>query len=372
MALAHGAAIARLDSEIAKARDQLGRIDPLFDTKRANQKLAWDTADAELQVSADEALAEMELINKQTYNAMASQWTQAQGSAADVLSKIGADDATKAAVAAEVGRFEDEIMDMDEIDATSMSRILQASEDLAVASAKSAGAQNNLELVRNQIMVESDFKEKINNMVEDRKQQVRARNAAVSAARAMAAARWPADQPLDRNGFASRATGDVIENMMGRAPSGVRSQVEQLVGLFSSMGVPRSQVSKILSGNEQVAARYGITPDVVDFDALPSNVISYASSVIPVALDTYNTSGSWYDNNVANQDPWTLPPGSAIQASAAADRLGLTDPEDRMHSGREYADMAEQGKDLTKLNELMGKGTTPPTLDGTSGGIFAS
>ena len=347
----YGAAIARLDRELEKTKGQLGRMGPLFDNKREINRIAFSNADRELQVSADEALREMDIINERAYNDLSRTFSDAQASAAGVMDKIGADAATRAAVAQEVGALEDEIMNMDQVDAKGMSRILQASEDLAVASAKAAGANTQLELTRNQIMVESDLKEKINNMVEDRKQQIQARNAAVSAARDLAAARWPADQPLDRGGFASAATSQAIGQIMGTAPDGVRGQVEQLVGLFSSMGVKRSDVGKILRGDETAALRYGID---IDFDALPSSVLSYAHRVLPVALDTYTQSAEWYDKNVSSKDPWDLPAGSATQAMAAADRLGLSDPEDRMHAGREYADMAEQGKDLSALNKMMG------------------
>lgn len=364
----YSAAIARLDDEITKAQAQLGRMGPLFDNKQAINKLAWDNAGKELRVGADEALAEMELINKQQFNAIASQFSDSQTRASDVMGKIGADDATRAAVAAEVGALEDEIMEMDEVDAKGRSRILQASEDLAVASAAAAGAGNALELKRNQIIVESDLKESIQNMIADREQQVRARNAAVSAARDLEAARWPEAAGIDRNGYAQEAARMALDRLMGRAPQATKEGVGNIAELFSTFGVSTTHARKILTaaanGDEggqgrNIAARYNITDDQYNMlVGMGSGVLRSAMSHVPIALETYSKGLTYYDKNIAEVDPWDLPNGGAAQYMSAYNRslnMGMSEPDAR-GTAMDYANSLEAGRDMSELEKLWGRG----------------
>lgn len=364
----YSAAIARLDDEIAKTQGQLGRMGPLFDNKQAINKVAWDNAAKELPLAADEALAEMELINKQQFNAIASQFSDSQSRASDVMGLIGADDATRAAVASEVGALEDEIMEMDEVNAKGRSRILQASEDLAVASAAAAGATNALELKRNQIIVESDLKENINKMIADREQQVRARNAAVSAARDLEAARWPEAAGIDRNGYAQEASRMALDRLMGRAPQATKEGVGNIAELFSMFGVSTTHARKILTAaangddggsGRNIASRYNITDDQYNMLLeMGSSVLRSAMSHVPIALETYDKGLTYYDQNIAEVDPWDLPTGSASQYMSAYNRflgMGMSEADAR-GSAMDYSNSLEAGRDMSALEELLGGG----------------
>lgn len=358
----YSAAIDRLNDEIAKAQGQLGRMSPLFDQKRANQKVAWDNADTELKVSADEALAEMETINKEAYNAIAQTWSDAQATTAGIVAKIGGDEATRAAAAEEVGRFEDEIYEMNEIDATSRTRILQATEDLAVSSARAAGATNQLELTRNQIIVEADIKEKINNMIADREQQIKARNAAVSAARDLEAARWPTDVPMDRDGWAAIATEKVLDKYLGSAPGAVKQGVGTLLQIASYYGMSKREVRQLTretnfekpnATTTAILGKYALDPgQFVQFSPM---VLRYAARTLPVALDTYNNSLSYYETNFTNAKPDSFKPGTVGQALATAEqmrKIGFSE-EDVRYNSQDYADRSEAGKDTSIFDKIL-------------------
>ncbi len=379
----YNAAIARLDDEIKKQQDHLGRHGDYWGNKRNVNAHIYEQGAQEAAVSADEAQEIAKQQDMQVLESLSSAFSKSQMATSSVLDRIGADPATRAAAAEEVGRMEDMIYEMNDFNAKSAAELMQAAEDLAVATVKSTGASNNLELVRNQIIVEGDIKENINNMIEDRKQQVRARNAAVSAARDMAAARYPTDMPMNREGWASKAAQEAVLASMGNAPDSAKAAVFQTIQDFSYAGVSTKDARAIMRERNwentrekpispttlSILGKYGLQPEA--FQNFTPTQWQYMRGNTVTALNTYDHSLRYYDENFAGADPNTFQTGTMAWGMATGEQLRQTgmDEEDIRHTVMDMTNQAENGRDMSGFYNILG--WAPSTsMAGSSGGIF--
>ena len=222
----YAAEIARLDAAIAKANRDLGNVGGLFQQKIDNTGAWWDRSIAQLGSSYDESLSNSAQLHATGRSAIDSVYSTAQAHTLSMLANVpGMDEASKIAAVETIGTLEGAIMSMVDVSAEGQAKVMQASENLAVALAKQSKATGTLEFVRQRIMLEEGIKSEVDNMLEQRKSASRAQGAAMSAARQQAAARLPDNWAYDQSSLAQAVGGHYLENAM----SGFNDNVQQIV-----------------------------------------------------------------------------------------------------------------------------------------------
>lgn len=316
----YAAAIRRINEEIARLRMGLGNIDTLFDRKIEGVRGAYDEAIAKIETSADAPLAKLEAIDADSKQRIEAVFTDTQKNMDSMLKRMGADEQTAAAVTAGVGEIEEEIENLDEIDANKHRELLQKAEDLAVASARAAKSQSALEFYRQKVLIESQLKEQIVKLEADRREAVARQAAAVRAAREAEAARWPDNVPFSESAFGLIAADNYLDNAFANVRESDRDRLKQVTLNLIELGLPKSEIKLLLTPpapgqTHPLADKYNFDWNQL-FGGLPREVLTLAAKHLPNAVETFGRAQDHYRNTLGAVDPWQLPPNSAGRASA--------------------------------------------------------
>lgn len=355
----YNAAIRQIDEKTKQLQDQMPIVGDVYGQKIENQYLIYDRAASELGTSYDEALAYSTEVSDEQVSNIRSHFSQAQDDAAAVVEMVGGDKNTALEVAQEVGRMEESIITMSEVSAAGIQGIMQAAENLAVKSALAAGATNALELKRKQLDVELGIKEKLADLAEQRRNQIRARGAAVQSARAMAAARWPEGMPIDKSGFQQVAVAKYFEGQ------NINPEAGKLAADFVDMGMSHNDLRLVLNNTRNgvpnadataILSKYNI--DKTAWMEIPDEVIGDLGKAAN-GMEIYNTAGNEFESRFVGADPRNFEPNSAARAMAGAQWArdqGHSD-KDAFHMGREIAETPDEN--LGALFDAGTFGTTP-------------
>ncbi len=338
----YAAAIARLDQQIGDLKKAQPVVGDLFNRKIQQEGMIWDAAAGALTGSSDEFVSNSQDITDRTRVAVETEYDVAERRASDLFNKIGA--TMTPDLVDEIHGLESEVLNMEEVSGESTRRLMKSAEDVAVKMAVATGATNALDLKRKQIMVETDLQTRMRDLLRERDAQVKARNAAISAAKELEAARWPEGQPLNRSGFQVVAANRFFDARK------VPEVAQDLAEFFVNSGMSASEVRELQRNvtngipnqtASAIMARYGINPD--QWSALPSNAVANLSE-IATGIEAYERAGTDYDSNFVGADPRDFPEGSAARAMAAQQWFlsqGHSE-EDSFYFGREAADTSNE------------------------------
>lgn len=334
------AAIARIDNELARLRKGLQNIDILFERKAKNLNTIYDTAAENLIDITKGNVEEIERLAAESQAAIAAQFTDAQRRVSDFAKSIGVDDVESIRLSEEVGRIEEAILQSDEIDGDSKANLLRQAENVAVTAARAAKSNSLLELKRKEILLESQLKEQINNLVEQRKVMVAQRRSAVSAARRAAAAMYPDNLPTTPEAFASFAVDQYMNQELADLPVAIQRQVAQMTAAFIQQGVPPYKLLQMLSkppeGMLQDLQKFGYDPEtanaiVTTLQSMPREAAVVVRRVMPLGVDLYSNSVE-QGNALLRTNPINTPPDSVERMMALqgyAQGLGMSPEEAR-------------------------------------------
>lgn len=300
----YAAEIARLDQAIATAQRDLGNVGSLFNNKIAESSAWWDKSITNLGTSYDDAIARSQLLQAEGRTAVDAVYSNSQAKVLSSLANVpGMDEASKIAAVETIGTLENAIMSMVDVSAEGQRNVMQASETLAVALAKQSKAKTNLEFVRERITIEESIKGEINNMLEQRKAASRAQAAAMSAARAEAAARLPDNWAFDQTSLAHAVGGSYLE----RAMAGYGDNIQQIV--FDTA------VEMYQNGLDYNGALTYLKS--MDTTGMSWEVISALKKYLPLTLQAFSQGADQWSSYVG-QDPNQYDINSAEYAYAVA------------------------------------------------------
>ena len=339
-AAGYNAAIAKIDNEIAKLRLGLQNVDKLFANKAQNIAFVGDQTVEALQDISATPIENVEQIDLETKQRIQETFSDAQRQLYEFAKTIGADDPNSMAIAEEMQRIEDQIIEQDEIDSEFRKNIMRRAEDVAIATARASKSRTLLELKRKEIMLETKLKDQIDGLIEQRKVLVAQRASAVSAARRAAAAMFPDTLPFDPQTFGAFAASNFFDQAVSDFDPRNKNVATQFVSQLIQMGLSERDVYRMMNMRGDARAQFmlglgfdqaGVEAFNQFYDGLSVEEQNVLKRAAPQTLATYWSGQDEYQK-LLNADPFSMQPGSIekmIALVGLGTRLGMSESEAR-------------------------------------------
>lgn len=229
-------AIAKINAEIAKLEQANLQKDQLFGGIDERTTAFYDRAvEAAKPLAADASAAQM-VIRGQVLEEQGKIVSKIKSDLTQSLSSFGPGVATVAAA----GMEEIENMVFSDLNAEFANRenIARASGAVALASAKLARASNRVELERQRLQVQFKIDEQVDGLLEQRKELVARRAAAVARARQAAFNAFPSVMPRGQAGYAFAHVQQFVYNQMQGRDVSERDAILQALSTAFQEGAP--------------------------------------------------------------------------------------------------------------------------------------
>lgn len=317
-------AIAALDQEIAKMREASVQKDTLFQGISDRTSGWYDKAIEAAKPLAVDAAASQRIIRGKVLEEQGKIFSSINAKMSDRFRAINGGQEVASVAAAGLQEIQDQIYADTEARHISMENIARATGSVMEASARLARATNRTELERQRLMIQFQIDEEVDNMLEQRKDLVARRAAAVAAARQAAMNAYGDITPAGQFGYAFAHVQQYVFNMFqGRDQTERDAFLQELGGVLSGQqglvtgpgGEVTSEIKTLkdaryylASLQESIVSNGGSPFSPEDFDFF-TKIIFESSVIYRQGIDIWNT-------EVSVSDPSIYKPGSLDRYNA--------------------------------------------------------
>ena len=311
-------AINLVEQQIAQMEEAKRQSDQLYKSVAGQTGNLFDQAIAGANFGPEAAAAQQRVAAK-AMQQRSQDFDKIYSDTDALLSRIGVDAGTSAAVTAKIGEIEGQIMDSAELKSGYRERIASLSGTLADAAARYAKASSLADLGRKRAELQLGLDKQLQDLADRKDQLVKARSRAIASARRATAKQYRRMIPKSADEYAQWHMLELFrEAAVDPGQQGLLAGIAREAANAYSLNLPDGTSERYDDGAKNYVELKKLILDHKVNDGLPwtSGQIQKYTPIVWQAVQIYREGISKYNDEIAGSDPTYFAPNTVDRAAA--------------------------------------------------------